>query len=304
MTLSVVIPTKNRPKELIKIFDSLINQTYQPDQIIIIDQSDDEKVVEKKLIKKTINTNISLDYIHDKSIKGLVQAKTHALRHNKSEIISFFDDDIVLNRNYLEKIKEVFIKEKKIIGANGVILNFPKKNFLKRFFFNVSHVGIYSDNRYDVVNSINNESIEPKLVNTLSGGLSSWRKDVFKEVKFDSINNFHAYEDKEFSLRVNKKYPNGMYIIPEAKLNHFHSKINRETILRTIKMNIFEIIMIYKKNRKISFFGIDLLILLFSLLTKSFFSSLLNLHFGELRSFFIGLKDGCFYKIKLNGNGK
>ena len=130
MTLSVVIPTKNRPKELIKIFNSLVNQTYQPNQIIIIDQSDDEKVVKKKLIKKINNTNICLDYIHDKSIKGLVQAKSHSLRYNKSEIISFFDDDIVLNRNYLEKINKVFTTEKKIIGANGVILNFPKKNFL------------------------------------------------------------------------------------------------------------------------------------------------------------------------------
>ena len=46
-----------------------------------------------------------------------------------------------------------------------------------------------------------------------------------------------------------------MYIIPEAKLNHFHSKINRETILKLTKMNVYEIIMIYKKNRKVSFFG-------------------------------------------------
>ena len=48
MTFSVIIPTKNRPKELIKLFDSLILQTYQPDQIIIIDQSEDENVIKQK----------------------------------------------------------------------------------------------------------------------------------------------------------------------------------------------------------------------------------------------------------------
>ena len=52
MTFSVIIPTKNRPKELIKLFDSLILQTYPPDQIIIIDQSEVENVIKQKLIKK------------------------------------------------------------------------------------------------------------------------------------------------------------------------------------------------------------------------------------------------------------
>ena len=301
MTFSVIIPTKNRPKELIKLFDSLIFQTYLPDQIIIIDQSEDENVIKQKLIKKMKDTKISLDYIHDRSINGLVQAKAYGLRFNKSEIITFFDDDIVLEKNYLENINKVFVKEKKIIGANGVILNFPKKSFLQRFFFKISHVGIFSDNRYDVVNSINKESKEPKLVNTLSGGLSSWRKEVFKEVNFDSINHFHAYEDKEFSIRINQKYPNSMYIIPEAKLNHFHSKINREGILKLIKMNVYEIIMIYKKNRKISFFGVDLSLLLFSFMAKAIFSSFLNFHIGEVKSFFLGLKEGFFYEIKNNG---
>ena len=114
-------------------------------------------------------------------------------------------------------------------------------------------------------------------------------------------NHFHAYEDKEFSIRINQKYPNSMYIIPEAKLNHFHSKINRETILKLTKMNVYEIIMIYKKNRKVSFFGVDLLVLLLSFMAKAIFSSLLNFHIGEVKSFFLGLKEGFFYKIKTNG---
>ena len=95
------------------------------------------------------------------------------------------------------------------------------------------------------------------MVNTLSGGLSSWRKDVFKEVSFDIKNHFHSYEDKEFSIRINKKFPNGMYIIPDAKLKHFHSEINRKAVFKLTKMNVFEIIVIYKKNREISYFGLD-----------------------------------------------
>ena len=39
MTFSIVIPTKDRPKELNKIFNSIIQQSRKPNQIIIIDQS-------------------------------------------------------------------------------------------------------------------------------------------------------------------------------------------------------------------------------------------------------------------------
>ena len=44
MTFSIVIPTKNRPKRLIAVFESILNQKKIPEQIIIIDQSDDDKV--------------------------------------------------------------------------------------------------------------------------------------------------------------------------------------------------------------------------------------------------------------------
>ena len=300
MRFSIVIPTKNRPEELRKMFASLMIQTKLPDQIIVIDQSSDDKIIKNELKRVLKKKEIEFNYLCNNKIKGLVEAKFYSLNYCKYEIISFFDDDIVLQSDYIEKIDFTFEKYPEVIGANGVILNMPKKNYLKRLFFKITHVGIFSDNRYEVVNSINKKT-KPFLVNTLSGGLSSWRKEVLKQVDFDVKNHFHSYEDKEFSIRVNKKYPNGMYIIPQAKLNHFHSEINRETIIKLIKMNVFEIMIIYKKNRGSSFFGLDLLLLLFSLMTKAFLRSLLNFNIGEIKSFVLGFKDGYYYKIKVDG---
>ena len=300
MRFSIVIPTKNRPEELRKIFASLMIQTKLPDQIIVIDQSSDDKIIKNELKRVLKKKEIEFNYLCNNKIKGLVEAKFYSLNYCKYEIISFFDDDIVLQSDYIEKIDFTFEKYPEVIGANGVILNMPKKNYLQRLFFKITHVGIFSDNRYEVVNSINKKT-KPFLVNTLSGGLSSWRKEVLKQVDFDVKNHFHSYEDKEFSIRINKKYPNGMYIIPQAKLNHFHSEINRETIIKLIKMNVFEIMIIYKKNKGSSFFGLDLLLLLFSLMIKAFLRSLLNFNIGEIKSFVLGFKDGYYYKINSDG---
>ena len=79
-------------------------------------------------------------------------------------------------------------------------------------------------------------SIKPNLltlkVDVLSGGLSTWRRDVLDSVPFDIKNGFHAYEDKRFSMRVFKSFQK-VFIIPLAKLNHYHSEVNRQTKFRS-----------------------------------------------------------------------
>ena len=63
MTLSIVIPTKNRPNELLAMLKSLIIQTHLPDQIIIVDQSLKENTIEDKLLSLLGLNKIKLNYI-------------------------------------------------------------------------------------------------------------------------------------------------------------------------------------------------------------------------------------------------
>ena len=134
MRFSIVIPTKNRPEELKKIIASIMIQTKLPDQIVIIDQSSPDKIIKSELKTVLKNKKIELNYLCNNKIRGLVEAKFYSLNFCKHEIISFFDDDIVLKPDYIEKIDFAFEKYPEIIGANGVILNIPKKNFIQRFF--------------------------------------------------------------------------------------------------------------------------------------------------------------------------
>ena len=135
MRFSIVIPTKNRPEELKKIFASIMIQTKLPDQIVIIDQSSRDKIIKNELKAVLKNKKIELNYLCNNKIKGLVEAKFYSLNFCKYEIISFFDDDIVLKPDYIEKVDFAFEKYPKIIGANGLILNIPKKILYKDFFF-------------------------------------------------------------------------------------------------------------------------------------------------------------------------
>ena len=298
MTFSIVIPTKNRPKQLKTLFASLINQNRLPDQIIIIDQSDEDKVEKSSFLKYKNKFKFGLDYIYNNKINGLVEAKNSALPINKCGYITFLDDDIVLETSYLYEIEKALHQFPNMIGVSGFIINHPEQTVLKRLIFKITHFGNFLDNRMSVIKTINITTKFPKRVNVLSGGLSTWRKDVFNTIHFDIKNKFHAYEDKDFSMRVNKQFSNNLFIIPKARLRHYHSELNRQNILNRSKNDTIEVIMIFKKNGNYYFIGFDLFMLLVGLFFNSTILSLKYNNIDFLLYFFKGLWKGFKKQIK------
>lgn len=292
MTFSIVIPTKNRPKELATVFDSLLAQTRLPDQVIIIDQSSIDQVIEKDVTILAKKAAIPLNYIHDESIQGLVMAKAAAIQYNKCDYISFFDDDIVHEPDYLEAIEEALINYPEMIGVNGVIINAPKEGFLKRLIFRLTHFGLYKDNRQSVIRSLAPKTVHPQAVDALSGGLSTWKKEVFKIVSFDTKNKFHAYEDKEFSIRIERAFPEQMFIVPSAKLYHYHAAGNRQSLLRRTQNDVVEVWKLFKKNGDYNWLGFDLIVLLLGLLINALVLSLTHLNINFLINYLRGFNQG------------
>ncbi len=297
MTCSVIVPTKNRPEELRTFLASLWGQSRLPDQLVVIDQSHPNNVIEAEVLHMANKLKVSLAYIHDESIKGLVQAKAASLVYNQCDIISFFDDDIVLEENYIEAIENAFIEYPSIKGANGVILNAPAESRFKQLIFRITHIGLYKDNRQRVISSLNKMSYKPLALNTLSGGLSSWRKEVFEKISFDTKNLFHAYEDKEYSVRFNRKFPKGMFLIPSARLYHNHALQNRESLFRRTEKDVVEVLMIFKKSGNYSFLGIDLLALLLGLFSNAILLSIRYRNIVFMNAYFKGFLLGMKRKI-------
>jgi GT2 family glycosyltransferase len=292
MTFSFVIPTKNRPVELATVFDAILAQSRLPEQVIIIDQSSPDKVIKDQLALLAKKVNIRLDYIHDETINGLVQAKAASIQYNQCDYISFFDDDIVHEPNYLAAIEEVIIAHPVMIGFNGVILNAPKEGLLKRLIFRFTHFGLYKDNRQSVIRSLKKATTQPQSVDALSGGLSTWKKEVFEKVSFDTKNKFHAYEDKEFSIRIERAFPKQMFIVPQAKLYHYHAAGNRQSLLRRTQNDVVEVWKLFKKNGNYNWLGLDFIVLLFGLLINALILSLKHLNIDFFLHYLRGFNQG------------
>lgn len=204
LKLAIGIPTLNRVFDLKITLESILKNTILPDKIIIADQSDDDNTY--KLIKDYQN-NSNADFVYlriDK--KGLTHARNVILENlNDIDIVTFLDDDVTLDKSYIEHIKNTFEKDKKVSGVQGFIIQdkikvlkeFLKLNFNKIF----GKPRVYEDfkNTYPLIVK-KGQIIESEW---LSGCNMSYRVKDIKGEKFEEQFILYALgEDLEFSHRL------------------------------------------------------------------------------------------------------
>lgn len=97
---SVVIPLYNKEKYILKTLESVLNQTFQDFEIIIVDDgSTDESV---KIIQSLNEPRITLIKQHN---QGASVARNNAINASKGEYVAPLDADDVWKSNHLEALK-------------------------------------------------------------------------------------------------------------------------------------------------------------------------------------------------------
>jgi len=254
-TTSVIIPTLNRADDLKEMLVSLLKQTVLPNEIIIVDQSKDltSKIMTELLLEGY--GNISLIYIKDPSITGAAQARNIGINSSTGEIVFFFDDDVILENDFIEEILTVYKNYPSILGVGGVITNyeFLAKTKIK-LFYKIFYHGIFLDERREIFTNFH-EIKQPVFVSKLSGGCCSFKKIILDNQNFDE--NFDSLfgkssfgEDIELCLRLIKK--GKLLISPYARLAHYSdtTKTYRSTMRKFALLQIKSFTYIFIKNFK------------------------------------------------------
>jgi glycosyltransferase involved in cell wall biosynthesis len=103
--VSVIIPTYKRPDKLDKAMNSVIKQTYNNWELIIVDdnnQDDKYRQETKRFIKKYLR-NPKIKYIKHKKNKVGAAARNTGIKNAQGEFIAFLDDDDKWYNSKLEK---------------------------------------------------------------------------------------------------------------------------------------------------------------------------------------------------------
>ena len=97
--ISIVIPTFNRIGSLPRALDSALNQTYQPSEIIVVDNGSSDGTT--KLLRERYP---SIRLLIEKKL-GVSAARNKGIRHSKFQWIALLDSDDAWDTTKLEKQK-------------------------------------------------------------------------------------------------------------------------------------------------------------------------------------------------------
>jgi GT2 family glycosyltransferase len=178
------------------------------------------------------NFGIKMKYMRNNE-NSLTVAKNIGVFQANGDMVFFLDDDVVLDDRYIEEILKVYQTYPQALGVQGQFSN-PfegKRKDLDKLIRKIFFLSYTAENTWKILTSGEDVFPDP-LTKTIAcmrlSGVSSYKRTVFMEFKFDEkLKRWAFLEDKDFSYRVFKKYPNSLYMTPNAIIHHNMSDKSR-----------------------------------------------------------------------------
>jgi glycosyltransferase involved in cell wall biosynthesis len=253
MKLALIICTYMRPQPLLHLLHSVQQQTRYPDAIWIVDGSTDtatETILQEQHFPNLVYHRVA------PSERGLTQQRNIGVAFAKdtAEVLSFLDDDTVLDAWYFEAIEASYEANPEVLGVGGYITNevtweqSEEKEPMRRDEFYFDGWKRKDGSRFVLRKRLCLDADLPPgymptfghgrsigflppsgkeySVEQLMGGVASYRTAVFDRFQFSLFfEGYGLYEDADFSLRVAKS--GALLVNTRATLAHYHEPSGR-----------------------------------------------------------------------------
>jgi GT2 family glycosyltransferase len=225
LKFSLIICTKDRPKDLKLLLESVQKQSRLPDQIIIVDGSDHP-------IKELVESFKTLPLIYQ-TVRppGLAKQRNVGIKLLRDDIdwVGMLDDDLELEAHCLQNLEEYLLSHPTHKGVGLVINNQPvfKKHIYRSIFFTDREPGglITLSGSAAAIRPVE-QDLE---VEWLYGGATFWNKSVFSEFSYDEWFSGVGYlEDVDFSYRVSRKYK--LSLSAKSRCWHYQHPMKKEKL--------------------------------------------------------------------------
>lgn len=187
MLVSVIIPLYNREKYIEKAVDSVLNQTYQELEVIVVDDCSTDNSV--NVVKRIQERDKRVKLVCCKENGGACKARNIGIDHAQGELIAFQDSDDYWHEDKLEKsikaldsenVDFVFCALSREENVKGKV----KKEIIPVFDLNTEEDKL---SRLLIQNYVSTQTIVAK-------------KEVFNTVRFDE--RFPRFQDWELTIQV------------------------------------------------------------------------------------------------------
>lgn len=230
--VSIVVCThslENYPN-LVEAIDSLLAQSYKDTEIVVIVDANQEL---GNKVSTTYASKNNIRVIVTEQSLGLAQARNTGIRTAQGDIIAFFDDDAIADKEWVSKLLDSYQKfDAPAVG--GKILPIwlsGKPDYLPEelyWLIGVTHKGFSEEKIAEVRDTF--------------GPNTSFRREVFEKIGLFNENlgfaqkgtSYLQGEEAEFTLRMKNKLGKGVVYNPEAVVCHKvpASKLRLSLLLR------------------------------------------------------------------------
>jgi GT2 family glycosyltransferase len=221
----IVIPTRNRVKELTNTLNFLDSNQFFFKKIVIVDSS---KLEIKQKIKEKIKKYNSHIKIIDSEPSTCIQRNAGFNFIEDNEYIMFLDDDNIFYPDAFYKMQYFLNNNKNFSGVAFNQIYNEKISILEKFKKNYisNKLGIYSSN----IGGFSNSGWQSRFINFTNNAIVQWlptraviyRSEKVRKIRFDEKLGIYGYlEDLDFSLELKKK--GNLMVCSDARYSHDQS---------------------------------------------------------------------------------
>lgn len=182
---SIILPTYNRAVFLPKAIESVINQTHNHWELIIVDDGSTDNT--KKIVEPFLQSDKRIKYIYQKNAERSV-ARNNGIQNAKGSFICFLDSDDYYHEKHLQKFQTLIL---------------DNKNQAAIYFSGMSY-NSFSTKKERYKTAVKN-NIEFIFLNSIGTPRACIHKNCLKENKFNPLLNIG--EDKDLWLRITATFP-------------------------------------------------------------------------------------------------
>lgn len=122
--ISIIIPCYNVEKYIEKCIESIQNQTYNKNEIILVDDCSTDNTY--NIIKELEKNNKNITVIKNKENMGAGKSRNEALKQAKYDLISFIDSDDFIENNFHEELLKSLKENKSDIAVCDIYMKYDE----------------------------------------------------------------------------------------------------------------------------------------------------------------------------------
>jgi glycosyltransferase involved in cell wall biosynthesis len=218
-TVSVVVCTRDRPRDLERCLASLRRSAVPPHEVVVVDNAPGSPAT-----RAVTDRHPEVRRVAEPE-PGLSVARNTGIRHATGELIAFTDDDVAVHPDWLGRIEEAFA-DPRVMAVTGLVLPAELETeaqwiFEQSFSFSQGYRPLLFDDRF--------------FARTLPAGVPAWSLGAganmaFRRQGFDALGGFDVRlgagaagcsEDSELWYRLLAAGQVCLYE-PAAVVRHFH----------------------------------------------------------------------------------